>query len=269
MFFGLSKIIWAIIQPLTFICLLGLAGLIARFRWPRAGQGMMTVALCGLLFIAALPIGPALSAWWEYRYPPPRAVPSDADGIIVLGGALESYLSDKTGKIAANGQIERIFCFVELARANPGAKLVFSGGSGDILNPDAREADDARALFALMGLADRDILYEDQSRNTYENVINTKQLLKPAPHEKWIVTTSALHMPRTMGIFTKAGWQAMPYPCDYNTDGTAGLLTGLPSAAGNVGAFHAVFREFIGIMTYYLTGKSAFILPPRQVASDS
>ncbi len=269
MFFGLSKIIWTMIQPLTFICLLGCAGLIARFRWPRAGRGMMNAALCGLLVIALLPVGPALSAWWEYRYPPPRAMPSDADGIVVLGGALESYLSDKTGQITANGQIERMFCFVELARANPNAKLVFSGGSGDIMNPDAREAGDAQALFALMGLTGRDIVYEDQSRNTYENIMNTQKLVKPARAEKWIVTTSALHMPRTMGIFAKAGWKVEPYPCDYNTDGTARVLTSLPSAVGNVTALHAVFREFVGIMTYYLAGKSAFILPPGQVASDS
>ncbi len=267
MFFGLSKIIWVIIQPLSFLCLLGLAGLILKIRWKRAGQAVMNAALCGILLIGLIPIGPVLYGWWEYRYPPQAKIPTDIDGVIVLGGAFDSYISGKTGKIAANDQVERFFCFVDIARANPGAKLVFSGGSGDILHPEARESDDARAFFKFTGLSDRDIIYEEKSRNTYENVIYTKDLVKPRPGEKWVVTTSALHMPRSMGIFTKAGWDILPYPCDFRTDGSTAIGTSLPSAAVNVGALQMVFREIVGAITYYVTGKSSFILPPSRVAS--
>lgn len=269
MFFGLSKMLWAFVQPLTFLCLLALAGLALRLRWKALGQGVINTALCLIILLSLLPVGPALSAWWEYRYPPQAEIPKGLDGVVVLGGAFESYLSRETGQLSANGQIERLFCFVEIAKANPDAKLVFSGGSGDILNPDAREADDAAAFFRLVGLRGRDIIYEDRSRNTYENVIYTKDMLKPAASEKWAVVTSAVHMPRSMGIFEKAGWRVEPYPCDFNTDGSAGFFTRMPNAAANISALHTVFREMLGAAVYYVTGKSAFILPPRQVASPS
>jgi uncharacterized SAM-binding protein YcdF (DUF218 family) len=265
MFFGLSKIFWVLIQPLNTLCLLALIGLLLRLKWKALGQGVMNTALVLILVLGFIPFGPYLLGKLEWRYPPIRQTPIDLDGIIVLGGAFETHLSESSGRIEANDQIERFFCAVELAKANPKARLVFSGGSGDVLHPEAREADDARTFFDMMGLSDRQIVYEDKSRNTYENVLYSKGLLNPLPSEKWVVTTSGYHMPRTIGIFTKAEWPVMPFPCDYKTDGTFHLFDRLPSVSGNFYALNLFLKETTGAVVYYLTGKSAFIFPPDEI----
>lgn len=268
MFFGLSKIFWTLAQPLNALCLLALLGLALRFFRPRAGQGIMLAALLGILFFGIVPVGPWALTWLERQYPTPETLPAKIDGVIVLGGAFESYLTQKTGHIVANGDIERVFCFVEIAKTHPEARLVFSGGSGDIMNPDARESEDAKAFFKLAGLEGRDILYETKSRNTYENALYTKEMIAPEEGQNWIVVTSAFHMPRTMGIFGAAGWPVTPYQCDPKTDGTYTVFNRLPSVTANFTALNIAIKEMIGLIVYYATGKSAFILPDGSIPSQ-
>lgn len=269
MFFGLSKIFWTLAQPLNALCLLAMLGLLVRLFSPRAAQWIMIAALGGILVFGLLPVGPWALTWLESQYPAPSELPSKIDGVIVLGGAFESYLTQKTGQLSANGDIERVFCFVEIAKAYPEATLVFSGGSGDILNPDARESEDAKAFFKLAGLEGRDVLYETKSRNTYENAVYTKEMVSPTEGQTWVVVTSAFHMPRTMGIFKALGWPVTPYQCDRKTDGTYRIFSGLPSVTANFSALNIAIKEMIGLIVYRATGKSAFILPDGSIPSQS
>ena len=268
MFFELSKIFWTFVQPLNALCLLALLGLLAHFAWPRVGQKMMNTALVFILILGILPIGPLLLTWLERQYPTPAVLPEKIDGVVVLGGGFDSYLTQTSGQIVANDNVDRYFCFVELARRNPGAKLVFSGGQGDILNPDAMESHDARLFFKMTGLNDAGILYEIQSRNTYENALYTKEMVKPREGENWVLVTSAFHMPRSVGVFEQLGWKIIPYQCDPKTDGTYDMTRRLPGVSGNFSALTLATKEIIGLIVYKLTGKSAFILPPGSVASE-
>ena len=269
MFFAASKIFWTLVQPLNALCLLAVLGLLVHFVRPRAGQVMMNAALLLILFFGIIPVGPLALVWLERHYPTPAFLPEKVDGVIVLGGGFDSYLTQKTGHIVANDNVDRFFCFAELAKKNPGAKLVFSGGQGDILNPDAMESHDARLFFKMVGLNESAILYETQSRNTYENGIYTKEMVKPQAGENWVLVTSAFHMPRSVGVFEQLGWKVIPYACDPKTDGTYDMARRLPSISGNFGALTLVTKEIIGLIVYKLTGKSAFILPPASVASGS
>lgn len=267
MFFALSKIFWTLAQPLNALCLLALIGVVVRFFRARAGQGIMMTALAGILFFGLAPVGPWALTWLERQYPTPQTLPARIDGVIVLGGAFEAYLTQKTGQIVANGDIERMLCFVDIAKAHPESKLVFSGGSGDILNPDARESEDAKKFFELAGLQGREILYETKSRNTFENAAYTKEMMTPEQGQVWVVVTSAFHMPRTMGIFGAVGWPVIPYQCDPKTDGTYGFFNRLPNATANFSALNIAIKEMIGLLVYYATGKSAFILPDGSIPS--
>lgn len=267
MFFTLSKIFWTLAQPLNALCLLAVLGLLLHFIRPRAGQAVMNAALLLILFFGIVPVGPLALVWMERHYPAPTFLPERVDGIIVLGGGFDSYLTQKTGHIVANDNVDRFFCFAELAKKNPAAKLVFSGGQGDILNPDAMESHDARLFFKMAGLEDAGILYETQSRNTYENGLYTKEMVKPQEGENWVLITSAFHMPRSVGVFEQLHWKIIPYPCDPKTDGSYDLTRRLPGVSANFSALNLVTKEIIGLIVYKLTGKSAFILPPGSVAS--
>lgn len=268
MFFSLSKIFWVLVQPLNAIALLLVLGGLTRLLFSeKIGLFLMRAGLTLFLVFGLLPVGPALVTWLERQYPTPQAIERNVDGIIVLGGAFDSYLTAKTGHIVANSQIDRMFCFIELAKQYPSAKLVFSGGPGDIVNPDAMEGNDARAFFDLTGFSDRTIIYEEKSRNTYENAIFSKDLVKPEPSEQWAVTTSAYHMPRTMGIFEAAGWAVTPYQCDPKTDGSYDFFNRLPSISGNFMMLDIAVKEILGSIAYYLSGKTAFIIPPARIDS--
>lgn len=269
MFFVASKIFWALAQPLNAFCLLALIGLAARAVWPKEGQGIMNFALILILVFGVVPVGPMALTWLERQYPTPRALPDKIDGVIVLGGGFDSYLTQTSGHIVANDNVDRAFCFVEIAKKHPGAKLVFSGGSGDILHPDAMESLDARLFFHLSGLDSAKIIYETQSRNTYENGYYTKEMVKPKAGENWVLVTSAYHMPRSVGIFEKLDWKVIPYQCDPRTNGSYSIGGSLPNVTGNFSALNIALREIIGLIVYNLTGKSAFIIPPGSVASPS
>lgn len=252
-------------QPLNALCLLAVGGFFIRLKWKVLGQKLMNAALLAIVLLGILPVGPGLMVWLERQFPTPTALPAKIDGIILLGGAFESYLTEKTGHIVSNDQVDRALCFAELAKKYPEATLVFSGGQGDIMNPDAMESRDAEMFFNLAGLGGRKTLYEIQSRNTYENGLFTKELLKPLPGQNWVLATSAYHMPRSVGVFEKIDFPVIPYQCDPRTDGTYDMSYRFPSVAGNYGSLNIALKEIIGLVTYYFTGKSAFIVPPAGV----
>ncbi len=155
----------------------------------------------------------------EDRFPVITSITEPVDGIIVLGGSVDQYLGQTRKQIILNNAAERLTSFVALARQFPKAKLVFTGGSGR-LDQTHKEADTAREFFTSMGLPQSRIIFEDRSRNTFENGIFTHRLVKPKASERWLLITSARHMPRSIGVFRQLGWNTIPYPVDYHTEGS-------------------------------------------------
>ena len=261
MFFTISKIFWLFAAPLNAIWLLVLGGLIIR-KWKRALSNKILITAASLFAIFGfLPIGYNMTVFLERQYDRPTTMPDTVDGIIVLGGSFNSYLSEKTGYIAANSNISRIVDFMALSNQYPKAKKVFSGGSGHLLQPTRKEADDARDFLTMAGFNSTEIIYESQSRNTFENALYSRELLEPKAGEKWIVITSAFHMPRTMAIFKKLDWDIIPYPSDPKTDKLYQLILNPFSVVGNFFLLGKSIREFIGVGVYYMTGKSALLFP--------
>lgn len=248
-------------QPLNALCFLGLFGFTVRFWRKEWGNRIIGTAMALILFFGLIPVGPVMLTWMERHYEVPQKLPERVSGIIVLGGMFDSHLSEATGQIAANGNIERMVCFQKLARKYPSARKVFTGGSGDINHPEAREAHVAIDYFKDMGINDDTVFYEVDSRNTHENAIFSKELMNPSKGQNWILITSAFHMPRSVGIFEQAGWKVIPYPCDFKTDGRYDFFWTAPTITENFLMLNIVVKEMIGAIVYYVTGKSAFILP--------
>lgn len=268
MFFYLSKIFWIIATPLSFLWLLVAAGFGLRYWKQKLGNQVLVFSGVLFLVIGFFPIGYNLMVFLETRYERPNPMPDKVDGIIVLGGAFNSSISDKRKMIAANGNINRMIDFVDLSRQYPKAKLIFTGGSGNIYNPERKEADDAKAFLEMIGLKTDSITFERNSRNSYENVKYSKELMQPKTGENWILVTSAFHMPRSVGIFKQHGWEVTPYPSGPKTDGKYKII---PQPFGVVGSFFMLgtaMKEFIGTIIYYFSGKSAFLFPISALESD-
>ncbi|MFT5488673.1 MAG: uncharacterized SAM-binding protein YcdF (DUF218 family), partial [Alphaproteobacteria bacterium] len=196
--FVLSKIVWLVLNPgnlFVFFLVLGTILLFTRFR--RAGRLIVTSTVGLFLLLGLIPVGFWLTTDLENRFPVNPPIPADIAGIITLGGTINQYITTARGQPSLTAGGERLTEFVHLARRFPNARLIFTGGSGALIDTSLKEADSARVFFTQMGLSDREIIYDDRARNTYENALFAKELVgDDASRQKWVLITSAAHMPR-------------------------------------------------------------------------
>lgn len=258
--FVLSKLTGLLTQPANIVLLVFLAGVGLLFtRYRQAGRTLLCVLAAVLVAVAVLP----WSAWvvrpLENRFPMATALPERVDGIVVLGGAVDPVVTAARGQPSLNGAIERVTSMVALAERYPDARLVFTGGSGAIATQDLKEAPVVKAFLEEIGFDAGRVIFEAQSRNTWENAELTKALVAPRPGETWVLVTSALHMPRAVGAFRAARWPVVPYPVDYSTTGAEQGL-GF-SLGGGLSTLTAAWHEWLGLVYYRLRGWSDSLYP--------
>ncbi len=260
-FFWASKIMWALISPDSLLLILLLtAYFLLLLGWRRSGRTLLGACCLAALSVAVLPIADWLSYPLEKRFTPSPTLPNTLDGIIVLGGFIDTQGSDTWEQTQTNEAAERLLAFQNLARRYPEAKLVFTGGIGSLDRRSSTEADNIPPLMKSLGLAERDILLESQSRNTWENVVYSQQMLTPTPTQHWLLITSAAHMPRAVGIFCARQWSIIPYPVDFRSDHERMWRLEFRFAEHML-ALRQASREWLGLLAYYMTGKTAQFLP--------
>ena len=261
MFFALSKIFWFLFNPGNVLLLFLVLGVLLLWtRWRRLGRGLVVAAAAVSLFLAVVPVGSWMLGVLEDRFPPPDELPVRVDGIVVAGGVVNPVLTKDRGQAAINGAVERLFEMAKLAERYPRAKMVFSGGSGSLLNQELKEAPLVAPLLRQLGVDPGRVIIEDQSRNTAENAVFSRRLAKPRPGETWLLITSAFHMPRTVGSFRQAGWRVTPYPVDYRTRGK-GALPFRFNFIGGVASLNSALHEYLGLFFYWITGKTNELYP--------
>jgi uncharacterized SAM-binding protein YcdF (DUF218 family) len=218
--YALSKALWLVLQPGNLLVLLLVLGSLLLFtRWRGFGRALVGLVALLSLAIAVLPVGDWLLAPLEDRFPPLVHLPDKVDGVIMLGGAVNTRLTFARKQPIVNEHAERYLAFADLARRYPTAKLVFSGGGPKLDNGAFREADAARQVMQWLGIDVGRVVFERESRNTYENVVDSKAMVHPAPGEVWLLVTSAYHMPRSVGLFRAQGWTVVPDPVGYLSGG--------------------------------------------------
>ncbi len=262
MFFTVSKIFWLIAEPLTFLVLLACIGAALLFtRWARTGRRLAAASAVALFALFLTPLSAALLRPLENRFPPPPADLPAPTGIIVLGGGLEERKTEARGQPIINGEGARLIAGLELARRYPSARLIFSGGSGNLFDQDASEAKGARRFWLALGGPEGRMSFEGRSRNTWENALFTRDLLQPKPGQTWLLVTSAWHMPRSVGIFRRLGFDVIPYPVAYRTFGDDRDWAVLVPASERAPMIDYSLREWIGLLCYRLTGKTSALFP--------
>ena len=245
MFFVLSKIGAIVTAPPTIaIGMIVLSAILIWTAYTRAARVLLTIGAILLVALAYSPLHELVLLPLEYRFPgAPNDLPPPT-GIIVLGGAL-------------NGELARLRAGAALANKYPKARLVFTGGSGSLGGSKLTEAYVARRVWTSLGVSQARALYEDKARNTWENAIFTRELVNPKADERWLLVTSAAHMPRSMGIFRKAGFSVIAYPTDYKTLGN--LLDWDPVIP--MANIELATHEWIGLLIYWVTGKIDALFP--------
>lgn len=260
--FYISKVFWAVMQPAMLLLILTVTGaVLLGTRYQRTGRGLVIAAA---VFFVIGGLGP-LSSWMilplEDRFP--RTVLGDrpVDGIIILGGSEDSRVAAGRGAHALNESAERMTEAAALARRYPNAKVVFTGGSIEILREPTVGADAAGVVLRDLGVGSDRLILERKARNTAENAVLAKQLADPKPGERWLLVTSAWHMPRAMGLFRKAGFDVQAWPSDYRTAGPGDAWMLFASPVEGIRRLDFVVKEWLGLAVNRLTGKSDELFP--------
>ncbi len=262
MFFVLSKTLGVLILPTNFLLLLGLVGaLLLLTRFCAFGRKALVLSSVLLAICAFSPLGNVLLYPLESQFPQWDASRGAPDGIIVLGGPIDADISVAHQVPVIRSAADRIVAGAALARKYPDARLIFSGGSANLISNDAREADYAAMAFDSLGIDRSRLIIERTSRNTLENAEFSKALANPRPGERWLLVTSAFHMPRAVGLFRKAGFPVEPYPVDWRTAGRSSLLWFTTVAPDGLFKTDLAVREWIGLVAYRLNGKTDNLLP--------
>jgi uncharacterized SAM-binding protein YcdF (DUF218 family) len=266
MFFVLSKILGFFALPsnlLIMLALLGAAMLMTRYA--RLGRRLLVASVLSIAFVGLSPLGNLLILPLEQRFPPWDATRGAPDGIVVLGGPISPELSRGRGEVSLNEAAERVTAVAALARRYPQARIVFSGGNGGLIIRDGNEAEFALQLFQSFGIDPARIIAEDRSRNTAENAEFSKQLALPKPAERWLLVTSAHHMPRSIAVFRRAGFDVEAYPVDYRTRGWIDAVVPFGAIGDGLRRVDTAAREWVGLFVYWVTGRSAALFPgPRE-----
>ncbi len=259
--FFVSKFVEPLGSPSTLLLACALVGLgLLATRRRRLGLALIVVPIAFLSTLAVLPLDSWALAPLEDRFPPLLRVPAQVDGIVCLGGAVDPELTEARGMPALNGAAERMTAFVALALAHQEARLAFAGGSGRVFRGGLAEADVARMLFDRLGLAGRPIIYERDSRTTWENARALATLVHPEAGQVWILVTSAAHMPRAVGAFRVAGWTVLADPVGYETAPVLQVELA-PSLPERVVRLDGAWHEWVGLLVYRLLGRTRALLP--------
>ncbi len=179
----------------------------------------------------------------------------------MLGGGLDTERSEARSQVHSGGDSARLTAAAELARRYPQARLVFTGGSANLLEEGRAEAISAKRFWLSLGVPADRMVFEDKSRNTWENAVFTRDLVQPKQGETWLLVTSAWHMPRSIGIFRRIGFDVTPYPVDYRTFGDKRDFLRPLGMDDRVAMLDAGVHEWIGLLAYWLSGKTYTLFP--------
>ena len=191
----------------------------------------------------------------ENRFP--KWLPIDADppyGIIVLGGGVNWSVQDEQSWLnaPANG---RVRAFVDLGRRFPLARLLYTGTGSPI--PEAELFADHISLF---GIDPSRLILETRANNTAENAAFSAEVVGEDRRRRWLLVTSAVHMPRAMGSFRKLGFHVEAYPVDFSDDPNQPDPALMPSSASRAKLGGAI-KEWLGLLAYFIVGRTDALFP--------
>jgi uncharacterized SAM-binding protein YcdF (DUF218 family) len=264
LFFYLSKILWFCLQPSALLLILLIAGAaLMATRHHRAGRRLVLASTALLLIGGLLPLSTWLILPLEERFARTDLSGRAVDGIIILGGMEDARVSTARHAHAIDEAAERLTEAAALAKRFPQSKIVLTGGSAEVLSAPTIGADAAGLVMRDLGVGDDRLLLEREARDTWENAVKSKALVGPKPGERWLLVTSAWHMPRAVGVFRKARFAVEPWPVDYRTVGWSDAFQLFPfeSPAQGLRQLDLAVHEWLGLMAYRLTGRSDEVFP--------
>jgi uncharacterized SAM-binding protein YcdF (DUF218 family) len=257
-----SKVVWLLAQPLSLACLfLLLAICFGLFGWRKLQSGSVLLAAFILFVTLFTTSGTMLLQTLEDRFARADIPAGGPSCIIMLGGGVEAEVIAARGGFEMNQAGDRFVETLRLARQHPAARILVSGGDGSFSGTYEGDAAVAARFFADFGIPADRLILETESRTTFENVANTRDLLAQNTLNDCLLVTSAFHMPRSVGLFRKQGLDILPWATDYRTTGRAGLGLDFTQPSTNTQLMTTALREWTGLLVYYLAGRTHALFP--------
>ncbi|MES2004176.1 MAG: YdcF family protein [Bacteroidota bacterium] len=252
MFFILSKVLLFLIVPFFWIVILLIWLWFSKNQRTRK-RLRITVILLAVVFTNPFIYNSFVKAW----QPSPTVLPVNThySAGIVLGG-LAGYDKNKKGYFGDDA--DRFIATANLYHQGFINKIIVSGGTGKLNQDEPAEAFFLTEQFIANGIKESDIIIESRSRNTHENGVFTKQIIDSLHLQPpFILITSAMHMKRSVSVFTKNGVGCIPFPCAYKVvPQTIDIGNLLVPSTKVLNDWTYFLKEIVGYYVYKLTGKA-------------
>ena len=254
-------LLWSLLSPsqvLLGAVILGI--LLLAVGRNKMGRRLCIIGGAAIFLFGLLPLSHYLVYPLENRFPQPR-LPSRITGIVLLAGAERPAATEEYAEPQLNSFATRYTTTLRLAARYPGARVVFTGGPP--VNAQTHRLEQtgvARRLLPTVGMDPSRLTFEERSTDTCESAANTKALLQPRRDETWVVVTSAMHMPRTIGCFRAVGWEVIPQPADHQAV-LGAWNSGSFRMAGNLELLDTALHEWAGLLYYRVTGRTHEFFP--------
>lgn len=240
-----SQLIWLLLRPSAlFVICLSVGMVFSTIGFRRTGLLMTSAAVLAVAAVGIFSIPDHLLRDLENRYPRPATMPSEITGILMLGGITNQHISEDRNAFDLSASAERLVEVAALARTYPRAEIWLLGRN---------EAASTRHILTALGVPPDRLRHETKSANTYENLTFAKQQISPETGERWLLVTSAWHMPRAMAVARAINLPVIAYPTDYRTLATPAVRIGA-DVAQNLLEFDIAVKEFVGMWVYRARG---------------
>ena len=254
--FYIAKVINYLLEPLYILSffLIVLIILLLFTNFKKLTIFFAKFLLIVFLFFGYTPFSNFLLNKIEDFIKPSKYPVQQLTGVIILGRSFDLELESKErNEVLLNSSAERLTKALEIYKKNPRLLILFSGASNKIKPIGWNESDMAKKFFLEQGVRVDNLIFENKSRNTFENISYSKDIIKNNKGT-WGLITSASHMPRSYFGFKKQGLILEPISADYRT-GTSSIFWINFDIKKGLENWNIILHEVVGIFYYKITGK--------------
>lgn len=252
MFYFLSKILYALVAPVSIVILFFFLYILTHVK------RYLYLAFFLLLFFTNPWIAQQIMAWYEVD-PIALEQKNQYDAIIIPSGFVINFSVDGQKRTNFSDGNDRMLQAIDLFKRGISNRIIYTGGSDTIFGSFEPESKLGKDFLIACGIPDSCIWIESQSINTYQNAAFTAQMLdikdKNWRQKKYLLCTAGFHMRRAMACFEKQNFKVDAYSTDIRSIRSKNTI--LNTIMPNYGGFQAwtfLWKEWIGLVVYKIKG---------------
>jgi uncharacterized SAM-binding protein YcdF (DUF218 family) len=246
------------LKPLTLLFLLQGVGLVLLWRKRQASRRLrllLTLPFCALVAITLPAVVYPMLGTLEWRYPPLKGRPADAQAIVVLSGGIYGADGVRLAPELAPDTLYRTLHAADVYHRGTPCPVIVTGGTLNPASADPPVAPSMRELLVRLGVKPSDIYLEPRARTTFENAVESRKILQSLGLRKVVLVTEATHMKRSVGCFRKQGLEVVPAPCHHIATRFRFEVAWFLPKTDSLGQAVSVVHEWLGLAWYRLSGK--------------